>query len=251
MASLKTGLTRCVLAAAVLLASCAAPSGQAQPSRPAAAGDGHHVILLHGLARTPWSMGKMAEALGKAGYTVHNLGYPSREKPIPALVAEHVRPAVADLPETATRLHFVTHSMGGILVRYYRDRHTPPLSGRTVMLAPPNRGSDLARLLAGFGPYRWVMGPAGQQLADRADSLVRDLPPADFPVGVIAGTGGILPVTAPVFDGPNDGIVAVEATKLPGMADHMTVSASHAWIMRDDAAIAATLRFLRFGAFES
>ena len=105
---------------------------------PAAAG-AKTVVLLHGLARSSGSMEQMARALEAEGYRVCNVGYPSREHPIAVLAAEHVAPALARCaPDPATPLDFVTHSLGGIIVRQLAASGAVASFGRVVMLSPPN-----------------------------------------------------------------------------------------------------------------
>ena len=102
------------------------------------------VVLLHGLARTSGSMHVMQKALTESGYRVVNVEYPSRELPIeelaPLAVGEGVDECRASGFETG--VNFVTHSLGGILVRYFFGTNSSDVVGRVVMLAPPNQGSN-------------------------------------------------------------------------------------------------------------
>jgi pimeloyl-ACP methyl ester carboxylesterase len=151
------------------------------------------VILLHGIARTSRSLGKLDRALRQAGFATLNLDYPGRRKPLD-LLAEHVHPAVADFAgQNAGTLHFVGHSMGGLLARVYVAKHRPAQLGRVVMLGTPNGGSEVADLLQGLALYRKFYGPAGQQLTTHLDGVLRSLPALDYAVGVIAGNSSIDP----------------------------------------------------------
>jgi pimeloyl-ACP methyl ester carboxylesterase len=208
------------------------------------------VVLLHGLARTSASMADMADALQQEGYSVSNIDYPSREKPIAELAASAVAEGVRRCREQgAERIHFVTHSLGGILVRAYLAEETIPELGRVVMLAPPNQGSPVVDEFSGVPGYEWLNGPAGFQLGTDAESVPLKLGPANFEVGIIAGDVSVNPILSTAFDKPNDGKVAVADTRLEGMKDFLVVHHSHPFIMQSDEVIEQTLHFLRFGSF--
>lgn len=214
-------------------------------------GHGDGVVLLHGIARTSRSMLRMERALRDAGYATSNPDYRSRRRPLEELV-EELHPAVAAFAAaTPGRVHFVTHSMGGLLARGYICRHRPERLGRVVMLGPPNAGSEIADLLGGTYPYRLYFGPAGAQLGTAQDTALCDLLGAiDYPVGVIAGDRALDPVGYLLLPGPNDGRVSVARTRIDGIADHITLHVTHTMMMRNPAVIRQTLAFLERGRFE-
>lgn len=209
--------------------------------------DGEHVVLLHGLGRSGWSMRVLERSLAEAGYAVHNLDYPSRRAPPEEIVAG-LHDELASCCAAAERLHFVTHSLGGILARAYIAEHDPENLGRVVMLAPPNHGSAFVDVAE-----RWrlaaLLGPTGSQLGTGPASLPNRLPPPDFELGVIAGHGGFNPLGNRVLAGDNDGTVSVASTQLQGMRDFARLSVSHTFIMRDARAVEQVLVFLRHGRF--
>lgn len=208
------------------------------------------VVLLHGLARTSASMRRMADALQEHGYRVSNIDYPSRQKTIEELAAGAVQEGVDQCrSQGAAHIHFVTHSLGGILVRVYLADRTIPELGRVVMLAPPNRGSRVADEFSGVPGYGFLNGPAGYQLGTGPDSVPRKLGPADFEVGVIAGDRSINLILSAAFDEPNDGKVAVEDTRLEGMKDFLVVHHSHPFIMQSEEVIGQVIAFLENGRF--
>jgi pimeloyl-ACP methyl ester carboxylesterase len=209
------------------------------------------VILLHGLARSSASMDKMQQRLGEAGYSVVNIDYPSRDLPIEELAPLAVGEGLQECRqnEGLQRIHFVTHSLGGILVRYYLSGQTIAELGRVVMLGPPNQGSAAADELAGVPGFDWLNGPAGRQLGKGAASVPLALGPADFELGVIAGSRTIDPIGSAVLDNPDDGKVSVFDTRLEGMDDFVVVEHSHTFIMRMQEPIELTIRFLQTGSF--
>lgn len=208
------------------------------------------VILLHGLCRSAASMEPMAAALRSAGFVVENVDYPSRTAPVAELAEAAVGRALAS-PALAEcgRIHFVTHSMGGILVRSYFSRHAEPRLGRVVMLGPPNRGSEIVDRLGSWRIFRWLNGPAGGELGTGADSTPNRLGPVAFEVGVIAGDRSINWINSLMIPGPDDGKVAVKRCAVDGMAALTVLHATHPLMMRNRAVIRETLRFLREGRF--
>ena len=208
------------------------------------------VILLHGLARTDRSMANMAAALEADGFTVLNVDYPSREAKIETLAAQVIAAALADPKlKDASRIHFVTHSMGGILVRQYLKTKRPAHLGRVVMLGPPNQGSEVVDQLGAWWAFSAINGPAGRQLGTGPDSVPNQLGPVDFELGVIAGDRSINWINSLLIPGPDDGKVSIERTKVAGMKAHRVLHVTHPYLMKTAAVIRETIHFLRLGRF--
>lgn len=208
------------------------------------------VVLLHGIARRAASLAGIERKLAAAGYCTLNLDYPSRRYNLHDIAAG-LHPAVSRFQDQVDgRLHFVTHSMGGLVTRCYVTRHRPERLGHVVMLAPPNEGSEIADFLSRNPLYRAFFGPAGHELGTVRSAGLRDLlGPIDFSLGIIAGNRSLYPISSLILPRPNDGRVSVARTRVSGASDHITLPTSHPLIMRHPLAMEQTLHFLRHGRF--
>ncbi len=209
------------------------------------------VVLLHGLGRTPTAMRVMEHALVRQGYRVVNIGYPSLRVPLEQLADVHLHNALATrLPAEVARVHFVTHSFGGLLVRQYLANHDFPKLGRVVMLAPPNQGSELADSARRNSLARRLAGPNLARLGTSPGDVPKQLGPVAFELGVIAGDRSLNPIASAFLPGPDDGKVAVTSTRIAGMQDHLVVHRSHLGIKWDARTQAQTAYFLAHGRFQ-
>lgn len=206
------------------------------------------VILLHGLARTNHSMFNLESVLKKHRYVVVNHSYPSTQKSIKALANQAIPPMINEcLERHAKRIHFVTHSLGGIILQQYLHKNRIPKLDYIVMLAPPNHGSQLADLLHKRWFCRRVFGPAIGELTTNKSSI--SMLPGQYKIGIIAGNYSLNPIASKIFAEPNDGKVAVSSTKLDQMSDFIVLPATHTFIMQNPLVQKQILYFLSQGRF--
>lgn len=207
------------------------------------------VVLLHGLARTAKAMKVIEKRLLREGYEVLNIDYPSREKPIEEL-SKGVFNSIPKSFLVSGQLHFVTHSMGGIIVRTLLKENRIENLGRVVMLSPPNHGSEVVDKLGGLFVFKWLNGTAGQQLGTDKDGYVNRLGPVDYEVGVITGNRSINWMLSALIPGKDDGKVSVESAKLEGMKEFKVMPVTHPFIMRNEKVICEVVEFLKEGSFQ-
>lgn len=240
----RKAVARLTAAAAVLVAAAARPL----PARDGAAAP--PVVLLHGLNRTSGSMDDLAAALAATGRRVVNLDYPSSRYPVAELSRRlGTRLDACCAAALAGGIDFVTHSLGGILVRELHRQRPGLAIRRVVMLAPPNRGSEVADALHDSALYKLVTGPVGQELGTGADGIASRLGPVRFELGVIAGTSTVNPLWSWIVPGEDDGTVAVDRTRVAGTVDFIRLDADHTFIMHDPAVIEQAVHFIETGRF--
>jgi pimeloyl-ACP methyl ester carboxylesterase len=222
---------------------------------------GPAVVLVHGIVRSSKSFGPLRKRLEEEGYTVVGFEYPSTRMSIDQS-AEYLRQTLNSL-EGIEQIDFVVHSMGGLLVRHALNRDETsgeklgdgpgidPRIRRMVMMGVPNQGARMANLLQQNVLFRWIFGPAGQQLVEDPEGFIASLSTPPFEFAIIAGARGHQTGWNPLMPGDDDGTVAVESTRLPGASDFITVPALHSFIMWHPEAIDATIRFLNTGSLHA
>lgn len=208
------------------------------------------VVLFHGLSRTCKSMRPLERFLEKEGYVLYNMNYPSLKFSFRDLI-RYIDENLIDksLLKIYTKLHFVGHSMGGLLIRSLLNRYTFPNLGRVVMLGTPNHGSEVANFISRFGFFRWLFGPCGTQLVQGLPQLQAYLGPICFELGIIADSKTTGPWGSWLIDKDNDGRVSVESTRIKGMKDHIIIPTTHTRMLKDKRVMNQVLCFLKTGAF--
>ena len=208
------------------------------------------VVLLHGLARSATSMQALEARLTNEGFRVKNIDYPSRNHPVEELATLVVGQGIQACTEQfAAKINFVTHSLGGILVRVYLRSNQHDDIGRVVMLGPPNQGSEVVDNLKDTPGFELLNGPAGMELGTGPSDIPKLLGPVDFELGVIAGTQSINLILSTFLPDPNDGKVSVESTKVEGMTDFIALPTTHPFMMKNKTVIDQTVYFLKHGKF--
>jgi len=190
-----------------------------------------------------WAMDPMAAFLNGQGYHTVNIPYPSFRKPIEDIISQ-VHDVIAE-QETGRPVHFVTHSLGGIVTRQLLADLPPKLTGRIVMLAPPNQGSEIIDWVARNGPLRYTLGPAGMKLG--SNTLDAPILPKHIDSAVIMGQRSSIPLFRWLLDEKNDGIVSVERGKTPGLNEFHVVDTDHTFIATEPQVMEMTSNFLSEG----
>lgn len=214
-----------------------------------AATDKQTVILLHGIGQKSLSMKFLELVLRSKGYATKNITYPSTQKNLDGIVAElrnnHLS---AEFMGAAGTVHFVAHSMGGLVTRRYLETFSPDNVQRVVMLGTPNNGSEIADFLGDNPAYQKFFGPAGQELktSEKRESTFEK----PYEIGIVAGSvKWPYPVSAFILPGAADGRVSVESTKLPAMRDHVVIPVIHSILPFSFRATRHVLHFLKKGHF--
>lgn len=227
--------------------ACALLTGCSSP--PAVPEKGESVIFVHGLGRTSASMETLASRVEDAGYKVINFSYPSTSESIEQLTERLSAEVERSCGEERDHVHFVTHSMGGVLVRNYLSLGDPQHEGRVVMLSPPNQGSEIIDAFSDSARVRSILGPAAMQLGTGEDGIAKQLGPVTFRLGVIMGDRSMSPLGSWLIPGPDDGKVAVDRAAVEGAVDFIVLHATHTFIMNRRDVAEEVLNFLEHGRF--
>ncbi|MDW9478616.1 alpha/beta fold hydrolase [Sinorhizobium meliloti] len=208
------------------------------------------VVVLHGIFQPAFTMLPFCRHLSKSGYSVLNIDYPSTAFPIERLaevVAERIDRHAGSVDG---KLHLVGYSMGGLVIRAFLRNQVPATLGKVVMIGTPNHGSEIADFLKSFPPFRYLYGPAGQQLVTDQTRFSSIFASDGFDLGIIAGNCARNPILGRIIGQPSDGKVSVESTKLACAADHLVVHSNHTLLPHNRTVWKQTASFLRNGMFD-
>ncbi len=208
------------------------------------------VVLLHGMGRTSFSMNSMESFLKESGYQTVSHSYPSTKLTIEKISNNIIPEFVGECNIKSRKVHFVTHSLGGIIARYYLQSNNLPEGSRVVMLSPPNKGSEIADKFRDSTWYGWLTGPPGQQLTTDSMSLPNNLGAISYEVGIITGRSTLEPWFSRLIPGEDDGKVSVESAKLEEMKDFLVVDHAHTFIMKSSEVKSQVLAFIKYGKFQ-
>jgi len=197
-----------------------------------------YLILIHGLKRSSLSMKKLEKHFSKLEYIVLNFNYPSSKFKIGKLSKNYLKPFIEkNCNDKKKKINFITHSLGGILLRYFLANNKLKQLNKIVMLAPPNKGSKYADFFSKIKLANMIMGPALKQLKTDKNSIPNKIITKQTnKIGIIAGK----------FDDK----VPADFAKLKGMADFLIVPHVHSFIMYGDKVIEASENFLKNGEFK-
>ncbi|MEF8792734.1 alpha/beta fold hydrolase [Thiohalorhabdus sp.] len=208
-------------------------------------GPGRPVVLIHGLWMRSLTLVPLARRLRRYGFNPHRFDYRTRH----GTIADHAAALDAWLGERFTPgqpLHFVGHSLGGVILRALAARNPAWFEGaRTVMLGTPNQRPSGTDFLRQSRAGRWWLGMAGREVAAGRPS---QLPVPSGVVGIIAGTRSRW-WTRWLLEGPNDGMVRVAETCLDGV-EVVTLPVGHMGLMFRQPVVEATAHFLQTGRFD-
>lgn len=184
-------------------------------------------MTLHGWFSSPLIMMRLERALRREGYQVFSPAYRSIRVPLDRLATEFLPDFLRrSIPSGIARLHFVCHSMGGLVLRGALAGHRPSALGRVVFLGTPHHGSEAADFWARSALCRWVAGPNLAALRTGPAGYAATLGPVDYESLVIAGDRPLSPFWS-ALPAPHDGKVSVASTRLPGATRHLTLHHPH------------------------
>ena len=207
------------------------------------------VIVIHGFARRARSMDIIAAEIHKAGYEVRNVDYASLNQNITDIKEDVFEKFNQYISENQNKkIHFVGHSLGGLLIRSYLGENKINNLGSVVLMGTPNKGTPLVNEYQDKWYFSWL-GPVVSELGVDTSDFLKTLQAPYYTVGVIAGNK---PYTrfATSLKGSNDGMLTVESAQLEGMRDFIVIDVNHASMKRNPRVIEQVIHFLKHSQFK-
>jgi triacylglycerol lipase len=216
-------------------------------------GPGDTVVVVHGLRW--WAFGGMdwmARQFNHAGYRVILVRYPSRKLDGDQLVHDYLAKTVErENTHLDKPLHFVAHSLGGVLTHRFLQDHPPSNLGRCVFIAAPLHGTELADIIdRKMDSSVRLIGPAAASLNTSSDGMPETLRPPRFPVGIIMGDRSNYPFLSPFIPGADDGVVPVRSGIIDGARDTLVLHEAHVEMIHSPDVFKQSRRFIETGAFD-
>ncbi len=207
------------------------------------------VVFIHGFADRPYTMWKIEKQLQKEGYSVLNFDYSSTKWTMDTIVVR-LHDEIVDKCKNAEKIHFVTHSYGGLIIRAYLSQYLAEIYGRLVMIAPLNQGSIIVEQFEDVPVFKKIYGPVLEKLGKDPDDYFMKYPIPEIPFGIIAGGLNNKYGFNPLIPGDDDGTLAVEETKLQGCQDFILKPGLHSTLLWQNEVIKQIILFLEEGRFE-
>jgi esterase/lipase len=186
------------------------------------------VVLLHGVGLSSLFMQKIEKSLYEEGFVVYNIDYPSRRHNIETTTSYVFHQLQKKPIGDCKQVHFIGHSLGGVLLRNITYRYCFHNLGKVIALAPPNHGSSLVDRFKMCTFIRWYLGPSFLELGTDSEFL-KQLVYVPKMYYVIAGSRSVLTCFGFLINGINDGVVTVESTVCDEMerAQHQVFPVTH------------------------
>ena len=191
-----------------------------------------YIVLFHGIYGTEKDMKPIAEMLGNKNYNIISIQYPTNSDSVEMISEKYIKPVIDGL-DNDKKVHFVVHSMGSGILRYYLKNNNMDNLGKVVFISPPSHGSALADHFISK-MLKDLLGEAVLQFSIKEDSFVNKLGNPDYSCYVLIGNKSNNPLYSVIIPGKDDGMVPLDGSKLDSCAYKVVDKASHTSILKDE-----------------
>jgi uncharacterized alpha/beta hydrolase family protein len=211
------------------------------------------VYVIHGYGSSRLMMHKIVKEIRKADFITENYAYNSIRDDLDTIGKKLYLRIKKDKPDTVS---FVSHSMGALAVRSMiqyaiKDKDFPVIF-RIVMIAPPNKGAQIADFYSSVEILKRLLGPNIGHMRTDPDSYAHKLPiPQNSEIGIIAGLRGKKKGYNLFMKGDNDGYLTPEKTKLGIEKDFVILKSEHNFLTQNKQVCQLITEFLKLGYFKS